>query len=438
MVLKIEHHHEKFISLLTPAPYTYNTNASKNVYTSPVESWWIRTNIEEFLDPYYGSGKSCNEMKDRGCIPKNELNDPIDGYLEDLDKLILKSRKEVLNTYYVPDEPEKNPSQNVVLGLGLDLKPLQMLLNQYNNIMQKWASEKEKCSQKSLDEKSEEETDKMDDVNKTDLDESSQKKEMKENVPVESEEVVDSKFEPILDEKAFSRECELKIKKIDEPRKVINKELGGAAELWMKKVTKLRRTIKHDRENKMKEKKVHHCNINFEKSLDDLVKALEIKPKDISVLEKEENKVKKAAEDQELTYLSQNEKEALIDFNRELKINPNEALKWPPKRVDRNNLTGKCESLEDNQKQYVNIDLHATGVASMVKNQFENKGEEKEENKGIIIMHKMNGREWKENKEMKGVSNSGICQLNQWFRYLPMDWSHIPVFDPGGEVRRSL
>ncbi|CAG8786972.1 16864_t:CDS:2 [Gigaspora margarita] len=167
----------------------------------------------------------------------------------------------------------------------------------------------------------------MDDINKTDLDESSQKKEMKENASVESKEVVDGKLELIHDEKAFSRECELKIKKIDEPQKVINKELGEAAELWMKKVTRLRRTIKRDRKNEIEEKKVHHHNIIFEKSLDDLVKALEIKPKDIS-----------------------NEKEALIDFNRELKINPNEALKWPPKRVDRNNLIEKCESLEDNQK----------------------------------------------------------------------------------------
>ncbi|CAG8832071.1 46453_t:CDS:2, partial [Gigaspora margarita] len=156
----------------------------------PVEPWRRRTNIEEFLDPYYGSGKSCDEMKDRGCIPKNELNDLIDGYLEDLDKLILKSRRgenytlgncnrkgtvisaskdppkprktrptitEVLDTYYVPDEPEKKPPQNVALGLGIDLKPLQTLLNECNDIMQRWVLEKEKCSRKPLDEKSEEE-----------------------------------------------------------------------------------------------------------------------------------------------------------------------------------------------------------------------------------------------------------------------------------------
>ncbi|CAG8846061.1 24147_t:CDS:2, partial [Gigaspora margarita] len=336
------------------------------------------------LDPYYGLEKSCDEMKDRGCISKSELNALNDGYLEDLDKLIPKSRKgetrtlgtcnrngivvpapkdppkrrrtrptvtEVLNTYYIPDEPEKKPPQNVALGLGLDLKPLQMLLNECNDIMQRYGLEIEETNP--IDPRK---TDKIDDVNKTDLDESSQKKETKENVPVESEEVVDGKLEPILDEKAFNRDCELKIKKIDEPRKVINKkvflreELGEAAELWMKKVTELRRTIKWDRENEMEEKKVHHRNINFEKPLDDLDKALEIKPKDISVLEKEENKVKKSAEDQELTYLSQNEKEALTDFNRELKINPNKALKWPPQCVDGNNLTGKCESLEDNQK----------------------------------------------------------------------------------------
>ncbi|CAG8805134.1 46292_t:CDS:2 [Gigaspora margarita] len=126
-------------------------------------------------------------------------------------------------------------------------------------------------------------TNKMDDVNKTDLDESSQKKETKENVPVESEEVVDGKLELILDEKAFSRECELKKKKLMNlenhlGRKLfLSKELGEAAELWMKKVTELRRMIKRDRENEMEEKKVHHRNINFEKTLDDLDKALEIK-----------------------------------------------------------------------------------------------------------------------------------------------------------------
>ncbi|CAG8803087.1 41487_t:CDS:2, partial [Gigaspora margarita] len=147
---------------------------------SLVESWRRRMNIEEFLDPYYVSGKSCDEMKDRGSIPKNELNDLIDGYLEDLDKLIPKSRRgenytlgncnrkgivipalkdppkprktrptitEVLDTYYVPDKPEKKPPQNVALGLGIDLKPLQTLLNECNDIMQRWVLEKEKCNE---------------------------------------------------------------------------------------------------------------------------------------------------------------------------------------------------------------------------------------------------------------------------------------------------
>ncbi|CAG8793506.1 38465_t:CDS:2 [Gigaspora margarita] len=35
------------------------------------------------------------------------------------------------------------------------------------------------------------------------------------------------------------------------------------------------------------------------------------------------------------------------------------------------------------------------------------------------------------------TSNSQIYRINQLLRYLPMDWSHVPVFDPGGEVGRS-
>ncbi|CAG8836271.1 16684_t:CDS:2, partial [Gigaspora margarita] len=153
------------------------------------------------------------------------------------------------------------------------------------------------------------------------------KKETKENVLVESKKVVNDKLELIFDKKAFNCDCELKIKKIDKSQK----ELGEAAELWMKKITELRKMIKRDKENKIEEKKVHYCNINFETSLNNLDKALEIKPKDISMLEKEENKVKKVAENQELTYLSQIKKEALTNFNCELKINSNEALKWSPK-----------------------------------------------------------------------------------------------------------
>ncbi|CAG8692744.1 33596_t:CDS:2, partial [Gigaspora margarita] len=223
--------------------------------------------------------------------------------------------------------PEKNPAQNIALGLGLDLKPLQMLLNECNDIMQRWVLEKEKSPNiypKFFEAKNIDDTDKSeiigvekdkekDKLNKikilaepnyvrcgtrgqkemealtdkykastycqklvevTEVNhvdgpikpgrryESSQKKETKENAPVESEEVVDGKLEPILGEKAFNCDCELKIKKL----------------------------INLEKENKMEEKKVHHCNINFEKPLDDLDKALEIKPKDISVLEKEENK----------------------------------------------------------------------------------------------------------------------------------------------------
>ncbi|CAG8487224.1 10972_t:CDS:2 [Gigaspora margarita] len=68
-------------------------------------------------------------MQVQGFISKIELNDLINRYLEDLNNLILKLQKEVLNTYYIPNEPEKKLSQNIALGLELDLKPFQTLLN---------------------------------------------------------------------------------------------------------------------------------------------------------------------------------------------------------------------------------------------------------------------------------------------------------------------
>ncbi|RIB23432.1 hypothetical protein C2G38_2171300 [Gigaspora rosea] len=156
--------------------------------------------------------------------------------------------------------------------------------------------------------------------------------------------------------------------------------------------------IKWDRENELEETKVHHHNIHFEEPLDDLNKALEIKPKDISALEKENNKVKNLR----LTHFSKKKKEVLADFNCERKINSNEEL---PKRADRNNLTEKYRSLKDNSKWE---DICATGVTSMVKNEVVNKGKEKDKKKCIIIEYKMRDKELKENKERKGVSNSGI------------------------------
>ncbi|CAG8853426.1 42098_t:CDS:2, partial [Gigaspora margarita] len=84
------------------------------------------------------------------------------------------------------------------------------------------------------------------------------------NVPVKSEEVVDGKLEPFFSE-ALNRDS--------------------------------------SKENEPEEKKISHRNNNFEEPLDDLVKALEIKPKNVSALEKDENKVKNAAKDQELIYL---------------------------------------------------------------------------------------------------------------------------------------
>ncbi|RIB05168.1 hypothetical protein C2G38_2220449 [Gigaspora rosea] len=276
------------------------------------------------------------------------------------------------------------------------------------------------------------------------------KKEKKENVSVESKEVVDDKLKLILDEKAFKRNRELKIKKIVKPRKVISKvnehtiieftkgtlnagdkirvkedeyktskghlmsaksgdangtfmvgncylnrkdtngpshlgrkdflskELEEAAELWMNKVTELKRTIKRDRKNEPKEKKVHHRKINFEEPLNDLNKTLEVKPKDISTLEKKNNKVKNLR----LTHFSKKEKEVLVDFDHERKINSNKEL---PKCANRNNLTEKYKSLKDNRKQE---DICATGVTLMVKNEAGNKEKEKDENKGEIVEHK--------------------------------------------------
>ncbi|CAG8530862.1 23956_t:CDS:1, partial [Gigaspora rosea] len=45
--------------------------------------------------------------------------------------------EEVLDTYYVPDEPKKKSPQDVALGLGIDLKPLQTLLSKCNDILQR-------------------------------------------------------------------------------------------------------------------------------------------------------------------------------------------------------------------------------------------------------------------------------------------------------------
>ncbi|RIB23835.1 hypothetical protein C2G38_2288028 [Gigaspora rosea] len=127
----------------------------------PIESWQKRKNSIEAFDPYYAAGKSCDVMQDQGCISKSELNDLINEYLEDFDNLIPKSRKdepcilgnynrngivvpalkkpskwprtrptvvEVLDTYYVPDEPEKKSPRDVALGLEIDLKPFKYYL----------------------------------------------------------------------------------------------------------------------------------------------------------------------------------------------------------------------------------------------------------------------------------------------------------------------
>ncbi|RIB12753.1 hypothetical protein C2G38_2041570 [Gigaspora rosea] len=90
--------------------------------------------------------------------------------------------------------------------------------------------------------------------------------------------------------------------------------------------------------------------------MDEEDNALEIKPINISALEKEENKVKKVPEDQELTYFSQKEKEVLANFNCKIKTNFNEVLKWFLKCANRYNLIEKYENIKDNCKQDTNMD----------------------------------------------------------------------------------
>ncbi|CAG8497325.1 5430_t:CDS:10, partial [Gigaspora margarita] len=117
----------------------------------------------------------------------------------------------------------------------------------------------------------------------------------------------------------------------------------------------LRGMIKRVERMSRKEKKINHRNNNFEEPLDDLDKALGIKPKNVSALEKDENKVN-AAKDQELTYLRTKRKHLPI-------------------------LT-----------RDVNIDIRAIGATTEVKN--------KVENNGVIVMHKI----------MEG-NNSAGCKL---------------------------
>ncbi|KAF0508968.1 hypothetical protein F8M41_018654 [Gigaspora margarita] len=86
----------------------------------------------------------------------------------------------VLDTYYVPDEPEKKPPQNVTLGLEIDLKPLQTLLNksaEQNHMIgmiksgHRYRIEVKKGNPMDL-----RNTAKMDNVMKTELDKLKQKK----------------------------------------------------------------------------------------------------------------------------------------------------------------------------------------------------------------------------------------------------------------------
>ncbi|RIB04396.1 hypothetical protein C2G38_2222516 [Gigaspora rosea] len=176
---------------------------------------------------------------------------------------------EVLDTYNTSNKPEKKLPQNVVLGLGINLKPLQKT---------RWIETKEK----------------------------------KENVSVESEEVVPvNKFiERMLNTRNYYQD---KIRVKEDKYKTSNAYLI---------------LVKLDNANK--------------------IFMIKIKPIDISTIEKEKNKVNKIPEDQELTYLSQKEKEVLANFSCEQKINSNEEL---PKYANRNNLMRKYENLINNYKQ---------------------------------------------------------------------------------------
>ncbi|RIB07275.1 hypothetical protein C2G38_2274797 [Gigaspora rosea] len=135
----------------------------------PIELWQKRKNSIEAFDPYYAIGKFCDIMQDQdldNLIPKSRKDEPriLGNY--NRNSIIVPAPKkpskwprtrptiaEVLDTYSVPDKPEKKSSRDVALGLGIDLKPLQALLNEY-------------------------------DVTKTELDELCQKNKMKlENVP---------------------------------------------------------------------------------------------------------------------------------------------------------------------------------------------------------------------------------------------------------------
>ncbi|CAG8786150.1 44289_t:CDS:2, partial [Gigaspora margarita] len=254
MDFKIKHHYENFMSLLTPAPYIYNINASKNE-AHPVESLHRRTDIKEFLDPYYGSGKSYSEMKDRGCIPKNELNDLINGYLEDLNKLILKLQRgknyilgncnrkgtvipalkdslkprkmrptvtEVLDTYYVSDEPEKKPPHNVAFRLGLDLNLFKCYLtnvttlcktaevNYVNRMVETSRGYKTEIKKGNLMDL--QKTAKMDNVTKIELDELKQKEKMKlKNVPEDVFQIEDYYWNGLKANKNMASDCHPKL-----------------------------------------------------------------------------------------------------------------------------------------------------------------------------------------------------------------------------------
>ncbi|CAG8725169.1 11502_t:CDS:2 [Gigaspora margarita] len=103
--------------------------------------------IEEVLDPYY---KDLDKLipkssKSETCTLENcNRNGIVVSALKDLPKQ-QRTRPtiiEVLNIYYISNEPEKKLPQNVALELGLNLKPLQILLNKCNDIIQRWTPKK--------------------------------------------------------------------------------------------------------------------------------------------------------------------------------------------------------------------------------------------------------------------------------------------------------
>ncbi|RIB28591.1 hypothetical protein C2G38_2157570 [Gigaspora rosea] len=124
------------------------------------------------------------------------------------------------------------------------------------------------------------------------------------------EEVVDDRPKPVLDEEDTDRYNSFG------RNNFLIKDLDKACELWMKKVNELRSITKQDKENPSKEKRTNHHHTNFERSLEDLDKILEIELTNARVLINKENKEKSVNKSPSLTCLSKNKKEALAKLKK--------------------------------------------------------------------------------------------------------------------------